>query len=111
MNRPTRSVSTVNTQHFRTLYSYNRWANRRLLKAARLVDWQRLTRDLGASHRSIHATLVHILWGEWLWLRRWRGESPKQIFSPEDFADSTTLESSWSLVESDQQAFLERLTD
>jgi uncharacterized damage-inducible protein DinB len=37
-------------------------------------------RDLGASHGSIRGTLVHILWGEWLWLRPWRGESPKRVF-------------------------------
>jgi uncharacterized damage-inducible protein DinB len=101
----------MDIQEIQTLYAYNRWANRRLLKAARQVDWQDSTRDLRTSYGSVRGTLVHIVWGEWLWLRRWRGESPRRMFVPEDFPDWTTLESRWSAVESEQQAFLKCLTD
>ena len=54
---------------------------------------------------------MHIVWGEWLWIRRWRSESPKQIFAPEDFHDWMTLDSRWTTVENEQQAFLEGLND
>jgi uncharacterized damage-inducible protein DinB len=101
----------MNVEETRTLYSFNRWANRRLLKAVQVLQWEDLTRDLRASYGSIRGTLVHIIWGEWLWLRRWQGESPKQILLAEDFPDWTTLESRWIAVEKEQQAFLERLTD
>jgi uncharacterized damage-inducible protein DinB len=71
----------------RTTYAYNRWANRRVLKASQLLNWQEFIEDLGASQGSVRGTLVHIVWGEWLWLRRWRGESPNQVFASEEFSD------------------------
>ena len=101
----------MNSGEIRTLYAYNRWANRRLLRAARLLPWHDFTRDLCSSHRSIRGTLVHIIWGEWLWTWRWQSESPKQIFVPEDFQDWGTLDSRWTTVENEQQAFLENLND
>ncbi len=101
----------MNAAEIRTLYGYNRWANRRLLRAAQLLKWQDFTKDLGASHGSIRGTLVHILWGEWLWLRRWRGESPKQVIAPEEFPDWRAVESRWNGVEQEHNMFLESLTD
>jgi uncharacterized damage-inducible protein DinB len=101
----------MNAGGIRALYAYNSWANRSLWNALQLLKWQDFTKDLGASHGSIRGTLVHILWGEWLWLRRWRGESPKQVFAPEEFSDWAALESQWRAVEEEQNAFLGRLTD
>ncbi len=101
----------MNTAEIQTLYAYNRWANRNTLKTSRMLNWEDFIKDLGASHGSIRGTLVHILWGEWLWLRRWRGESPKQVFAAEAFSDRARLESRWGAVEEEQNAFLERLTD
>jgi hypothetical protein len=49
--------------------------------------------------------------GEWLWLRRWRGESPRRIFTPEEFPDWAALEFQWNVAEKEQNAFLEKLTD
>lgn len=100
----------MNTAEIRTLYAYNRWANHRALKTSRALKWQDVVRDLGASHGSIRGTLVHVIWGEWLWLRRWRGESPMQVFAAEEFSDWAALESQWSAVEEEQNAFLEKLT-
>jgi len=101
----------VNNDEIRTLYAYNRWANRRLLGAARVLPWPDFIRDLRGSHGSLRGTLVHIVWAEWLWTRRWQGESPKEIFAAEDFHDWVTLESRWTIVENEQQAFLESLND
>jgi uncharacterized damage-inducible protein DinB len=101
----------MNTQEIQVLYAYNRWANHRLLQTARLLDWQDCTKDMGTSHVSVRGSLLHILWGEWLWVKRWRGESPKEMFAPEDFPDWTALELRWGRVESEQQGFFSRLTD
>jgi len=101
----------MNIQEIQALYAYNRWANRRLLKAARLLDWQDCTNDMCTSHGSLRGTFVHIMWGEWLWVGRWRGESPKERFASEDFPDWMTLESRWNSVEAEQQAFLNCLED
>jgi uncharacterized damage-inducible protein DinB len=101
----------VNTAEVRTLYAYNLWANRRVLNTSRLLHWPDFIRDIGASHGSIRGTLVHILWGEWLWLRRWQGESPRQVFAAEEFSDWMALECRWSALEQEQNGFLEGLTD
>jgi uncharacterized damage-inducible protein DinB len=101
----------MDTEDTRTLYTYNRWANHRVVPAARLLAARDFTRDLGASHGSVRGTLVHILWGEWLWLQRWRSDSPKQVFAPEQFPDVAALEAQWAIVERDQQIFIEGLTD
>ena len=93
----------------KTLYAYNRWANGRIVGAAQPLDSKDFTRDLATSHRSVRGTLIHILWGEWLWLQRWRGESPKQIFDPEDFPDTAAIESRWRQVERQQDNFISGL--
>jgi uncharacterized damage-inducible protein DinB len=100
----------VNAQDIRTLYAYNLWANRRTTMAARQLDPHDLSRPLGASHSSVRGTLVHILWAEWIWLRRWLGESPKLIFAPEDFADVPAIEVYWQGIERERQEFIAQLT-
>lgn len=73
----------MNTRDIQLLYAYNRWANERVLRAAALLADHQLRRDLGSSFSSVWGTLVHIVWGEWLWLGRWQelasgpGPSPK----------------------------------
>ena len=101
----------MNIDEIRTLYDYNTWANLRVIAIARLLNRHEFTQDLGTSYRSVQGTLVHILHGEWLWLQRWQGESPKQIFASEDFADVTALEARWQIVEREQQNFIGRLTN
>jgi uncharacterized damage-inducible protein DinB len=94
----------------RTLYQYNRWANRRLLGTASRLAADDFAREAGPSGRSVREILVHILWGEWLWLQRWRGESPRRVFDPADFTIQA-LQSAWAEVEKDQEAVLSTLTD
>jgi uncharacterized damage-inducible protein DinB len=93
------------------LYDYNRWANLRLLAAARDVEPHARERDLEASHRSLLGTLVHVFWGEWLWLERWQGRSPKRVFGVDELRDLDFFESEWSAVWRDQSRFLAELTD
>ena len=106
-----RAQQVMDIEDFRTLYAYNRWANRRVTTAARPLGIEDFTRDVGASHGSVRGTLVHILWGEWVWLQRWRGDSPTQVFTPEQFPDAAALEARWTIIEREQQAFVERLTE
>jgi len=101
----------VNSQDIRTTYAFNRWANHRVLSDASSLTKDDFIRDVGTSHTSVQGTLVHILWAEWLWLRRWNGQSPKQVFAPADYAEVRALETEWKNVERDQQRFLAELTD
>ena len=82
----------MNVDDFRTLYAFNRWATNCLVGAARLLSPADLTRDIGTSHGSVRGTLVHMLWAEWIWLQRWRGESPKRVFAQDQFPDVDAIE-------------------
>ncbi|MGH7699851.1 MAG: DinB family protein [Gemmatimonadales bacterium] len=95
----------------RTLYAFNRWATGRLLDATRRLAPPDFTRDLRTSYRSVRGTLVHLVWAEWIWLRRWRGESPTNVYAEEEFADADAVATRWRDVERDQRDFLATLTD
>ena len=57
-------------------FAYNKWANDRTLDAIRPLTPEQLTRNLGSSFPSICETAAHIASAEWIWLRRWKGQSP-----------------------------------
>ena len=91
------------------ILQYNTWANRRLLEAVRRLDASQFTRTLGGSYGSVQATLVHILWGEWLWLERWRGHSPKELFAAAEYPSADAIGSKWSGIQAGQQSFVQSL--
>jgi len=94
------------------LYSFNRWANHRLLDAAAELSHEELTRDLKGSSPSVLATLLHIFWSEWVWFRRWNGESPKQKDLPgSDLQDAAATGGRWHELEIEQQQFIGDLRD
>ena len=63
----------ITPAYVRTMAAYNSEMNRRLYGAAsRLSDVER-RRDRGAFWGSLHATLVHILWGDGQWMSRFDG--------------------------------------
>lgn len=89
---------------------YNRWANARVFEAVSVLTQEQFLKDLGSSHPSVRDTLTHIVWGEWLWLQRWRGRSPQTVFQPTDFPRPDTLKARWLDVEIEQRAFTESVT-
>jgi len=82
-----------------SLYKYNYWASGRLMSVVDTLSQEQFLRELGSSHRSIRGTLVHIMGAEWIWLSRWRGQSPKALLSEEDFPDAESLKRRWREVE------------
>src|SRR4029077_12589430 len=60
----------------RSLYAYNAWANQRIFESIGQLTPPQLAQPLGGSFSSIRDTVAHIVFAEWLWLRRWKGESP-----------------------------------
>jgi len=91
----------VDTPTVQELYRFNRWAN------ARVFD----TVAAGDGYSSIRETLTHIVWGEWLWLQRWNGASPRTVFQATAFPQLESLRTRWLEVEVEQRAFVESLTD
>jgi len=101
----------MNADDVRLSFAFNDWANRRVLDAARSVVPADFTRDLRTSFGSIHGTLVHIMAGEWRWLRFWRGQSYDREFRPEDYQSVATLETAWEEVASVWRRLVTGLTD
>ena len=101
----------MDTHEIQTLFTFNNWANHRILAAVSGLETSDFSRDLQTSYRSVHGTLVHIFWAEWLWLQRWQGESPKRVFASEEFPDAAAIEAAWTNLECDRQAFLNNLSD
>lgn len=60
----------ITPAYVRTMAHYNRWMNRKVYAACdKLTDEQRKA-DAHAFFKSIHSTLNHLLWGDYMWLGR-----------------------------------------
>lgn len=94
-----------------SLYAYNEWANARIFGAAEKLDPEVFTTPRGSSFSSIRDTIVHIAASEWVWLRRWRGESPSAQPEWSSLRDAATLTGKLREVEADRAALLRELTD
>ncbi len=95
---------------FMALYRYNCWANRRLLQAANLLGPDEFTRDLGGSLQSVHGTLLHVLWVELMFMRRWRGLSTTDLSSPPQLDTVAAISAAWEDLEQEQAGFFGQLT-
>lgn len=101
----------MDVERIRALYEFNRWASVAVLDAVSALPPEEWTRDLKNSFPSVRDTLVHILWAEWIWLRRWKGVSPKSVFDPTEFATVDLLRTKWLEVEHEQASFVTGLNE
>ncbi|CAN5703760.1 damage-inducible protein DinB [soil metagenome] len=95
----------------RSLYAYNEWANARMFSAAAALDPAAFTAPRGSSFSSIRDTIAHIATAEWIWLRRWRGESPVELPDWAEAAAASTLAKRLHEIEADRAAFLSGVDD
>jgi uncharacterized damage-inducible protein DinB len=94
-----------------TLIDYNYWARDRLLHAVEQLSAEQFTRDLGSSFRSVRDTLAHLYAAEWIWYRRWVGESPTALPPADRFPDSASVAAAWREIEAQIRAYFEPLDD
>lgn len=94
-----------------TLYAYNAWANTRTLESAGELSPEAFTRDLGSSFPSVRDTLAHILGAEWVWLKRWQGESPDRLLGGAEFPSLASLHERFAAVEAERRGVLVGLPD
>jgi uncharacterized damage-inducible protein DinB len=88
------------------LMAYDAWANAQVLDAAaRLSRDEREARPL-SGFPSIHQTLVHLLWAEELWLRRWQGESSAPALDPAQYPGLEAVREHLDRVREEQGRFL-----
>ena len=91
------------------LFAYCEWANHRFLDAVAPLDAEAFARDLKGSHGGIRGTLVHSYGAEWVWQRRFRGESPPALPGQDQIEDVTALRERWTALEAERRAWLETL--
>src|SRR5271157_1958615 len=79
----------MNVADIQALYAYNRWANERLFSALEKLNHHQFTVAIQSSFPSVRETVFHILFAEWLWLKRWQGTSPRSTLADPDASCST----------------------
>ncbi len=82
----------------RDLYAYSDWANTRILETAAQLTPEQFTAASDA-YGSTRDTLVHTASVQWLWLERWRDNSPRELWDPAEFHDVAALQTRWAEVE------------
>ncbi|HEX8172488.1 MAG TPA: DinB family protein [Thermoanaerobaculia bacterium] len=79
----------MNPSDIRRLYAYTDWANERFLGAMAALSEEQFTRAIVSSYPSVRETIAHVAGSEWLWLQRWKGESPTE---PPPWLDAPSLD-------------------
>ncbi len=93
------------------LYKYNQWANEKILDAAAHLTQEQYLAPASFPHGGLRGTLVHTLFGEWIWRTRWEGSSLTKRLRPEDFPTFESLRARWTEEEKLLMAFVDGLTD
>lgn len=101
----------MNKQDILVLYKYNQWANAKILQAAANVTQEQYLAPASFPHGGLQGTLVHTLFAEWLWRKRWEGTSPTVRLKPEDFPTVESLRIRWADEEKQLMNFVEGLSD
>lgn len=101
----------MNAQDIRLLYEYNDWANQRILNAAAQIADEQFLAPAAFSHGGLRGALTHILFAEWVWRKRWLGESPAKRIEPEEFPNLVSLRARWREEQKALSSFLTSLTD
>jgi uncharacterized damage-inducible protein DinB len=101
----------MNVKDVRDLFVYSEWANALVLDAAARLSDEEFTRGLGNSFPSVRDTLVHLLFAEWVWLRRWRGESPRVILDPAEFPNVESVRARLAEVARERAELVAGLSD
>lgn len=94
-----------------TLYQYNAWANARILNAASHLSAEQFLASAPFSYGGLRGTLVHTLFAEWIWRKRWEGHSPTGWLMPEDFPTCDSLRMRWRTEETALLSFAENVSE
>jgi uncharacterized damage-inducible protein DinB len=92
------------------LYTYHRWANRRLFDIAAALGEDACGRDVGEqfSFPTLRRMFAHIYGADAMWLARWKGASPASLPGA-DIATMADLRAKWDALEREQQTFVDAL--
>jgi len=101
----------MNKQDILVLYQYNAWSNARILEAASHITQEQFLAPAPFPHGSLRGTLVHALFGEWVWLQRWEGTAQNPGWKVEAFPTFESLRVRWADEEARLMKFAANVTD
>jgi uncharacterized damage-inducible protein DinB len=88
------------------LVDYHYWARDRMIEAITRLSPAQYTQEVVSSFRSVRDTVVHTYAAEWVWYRRWQGESPTTLIPGDRFPDVESLRRAWIELEHQIRAHL-----
>lgn len=101
----------MNKDYIQTLYHYNQWANARILETAAKLSLEQFLAPSEHPHRYLRSVLTHTLFAEWIWRKRWEGESPVTRLKPDDFSTFESIRARWQAEETELMKFVENVTE
>ena len=101
----------MNKSEFLILYRYNAWSNAKILDAASNITQDQFLAPVAFPHGSLRGTLLHALFAEWVWRKRWEGSPKNPVWKPEEFPTFESLRMRWAEEESKLMNFVVNLTE
>jgi uncharacterized damage-inducible protein DinB len=98
----------MTADYIRVLLDYNYWARDRALASAEPLSPEEVSRAMGSSFPSVLDTLVHIYSAEWIWYRRWQGESSARPDATR-LVSVAALRAAWLPLEQQIRSFVDGL--
>ena len=90
---------------------YNYWVRDRQLRGCAALTEEQFLRRIGGSFPSVRETFAHMVAVEWIWLERWRGQSPRALPSAEEFPTLAAVTERWGAVERHMREYLASLDE
>jgi uncharacterized damage-inducible protein DinB len=100
----------MNPEEVVSLFHYDRWATDAQLIALDQLTQEQYTKDLASSHGGLRGTLVHIYAAQWIWLKRWKGESPTALVAASEIPTLNMLRERWTVLRNEMNEFATALT-
>jgi uncharacterized damage-inducible protein DinB len=95
----------------RQAFEHHYWARNRQLRTCAGLTGEQFERPVGGSFPSLRETLAHMAAVEWIWLERWRGNSPRGLPGRDEFPTLAVLTGRWEATERDMREYLESLDE
>lgn len=99
----------ITPEYLLHLYQYSYWANHQVLATAFKLSPEQLYQDQGHSWGTVHGVLLHMSNAEWIWLQRWKGNSPQKMPGVSELPTLDAVQSRWAEIEGDIMGFIASL--
>jgi uncharacterized damage-inducible protein DinB len=101
----------MTTKEIRDLFGYDEWARMRTIESVSQLTEELFKKDLKSSHGGIHGTLVHMYFADWIWLERWKGNTPTSTITTDQLPSLTVLTEKWNIYSQALRKFIEEEND